>query len=490
MKWYELTEEDRIKKIYSKYSIKQFWNWWDCGAMEVRINDFNTIKVVGKKLRLPYNRSGIYVRNSDELKKVMIRTKDFTKWFGINPRKKEYNRYGNNVFGGTDHNIESINYIPIDIDRKKKDGFATAEQLKNCDIVAEKILEVLSKHGWNKSYMKICSGNGVQLFVKLDVPIIMPECEYSTDKKIHEYSEDFENTKLIIRNGIGKQICKFANKKLKEFGCEVDVTGFRIAQVMALPYSKNFKFGGFRWRGMLDVKDGENEGLSDYILSQKEKGYSGNPIFFKKRRASNEYFIRKGKLREHVLIRFILNNDFPEGFINNTLWFSIKLLLRDSGFDINTKEFRNFHEEIKRIHKRGFSLNIPPKKYLFDPDTVNNYCIKHYMPLVFPYDEKFKCAWGKRKAKTDYDIFISWEAYKYGKDVDKEKFMLYEEDDIFEDIKRFKENIIVGDYRNHKKFICFVNSLMIKYGEDKVKYFFDNKVLEEFIVYTSINKYK
>lgn len=480
VEWYDMTEDERISKVYGKYTIKQFWDWWDCGVMEVRIMDFKLIKRLASYLNLFYNMSGVYVKDAKELKDVIYSSKGVMKWFGINPRKRNYNKFGKKVIGDTEHHVDSISYIAIDIDRKEKEGPATNEQLRNCNTCADGILDVMKDNNWSKSYIKLCSGNGVQLFIKLDVPIVLPDCEYSMESKGYLFSEEFEKTKRVLVDGIGKQISNFVRKKYSELGCDIDRTGFRIGQVMALPFTKNFKHGSFTWRGIIDMKDEENEGLSDYIMEQKGKYRIVNPIFAKSRGIS-AYRIRKGKLLKHSLIKFILENRFPEGYINNTVWFSIKLLIRDSKYDTTSAEFSKFHAKIKSIHKRTFSLNTPLMRFTFDPDIINNYCIKHYMPLVFPYKDKLDKAWNKRGGKTDYRLDISWYAYDTRKYGIKECFPLDKDSDIFEDVRAFKKGLEEKINSNQCNFVIFVNSLVEKYGKDNVKYFFDVGFLEEYI---------
>ena len=58
--------------------------------------------------------------------------------------------------------------------------------------------------------------------------------------------------------------------------------------------------------------------------------------------------------------------DFPMGGINNTLWYSFKLLLRDSKINLNSTWFKEFYQHISNKHKRSFSLNIPDTKYSFN----------------------------------------------------------------------------------------------------------------------------
>ena len=74
MNWYELDEGQRIKEVYSKYSIKDFWDWWSGGdtkVMEVRIKDYNIIKEVADKFKVPWSSSGVYVDNAIMLKQII-----------------------------------------------------------------------------------------------------------------------------------------------------------------------------------------------------------------------------------------------------------------------------------------------------------------------------------------------------------------------------------------------------------------------------------
>ena len=109
MEWYEYDEKDRINNIFAKYTISDFYNWWSKNrnyVMEVRIKDFMLIKELWSRFRYPYSSSGIYIKNENELKNIISSIRDrATCWFGINPRKINYNNYGNKMFGGRDENV-------------------------------------------------------------------------------------------------------------------------------------------------------------------------------------------------------------------------------------------------------------------------------------------------------------------------------------------------------------------------------------------------
>ena len=464
VEWHELTEEQRIKEVYSKYTIKDFWNWWEGSVMEVRIMDWKLIKEVADRFKLPYSASGVYVWTSEQLKNVIGYTRDkATMWFGINPRKKAYNKMGWKMYGGGDAFVESIDYIFIDIDRVFKKKTASNKELKNCDILANKILERLSEQGWNKNYAKICSGNGVQLLIKLDVPIKLPNMIFDNATKTYQYNGDFEIDKLLIKNGIGKQIRTFANKYKDELICEVDKSGFIMGKVAALPCTKNYKYDEYTWRGIIDLKDGENTGLTDYILSFTEniKQFKKQNVFSNaKLKRSN--IMKPGKIRQNKLVKFMLTTELPEGERNNTIWMSLKILLRDSKINLNSKEFRKIHQELEAKHGI-LTLNLPDKKYSFNENVINNFCIRHCLPLIYEL-------YPNRNVKLDMKLEnLKWESKDFVTDTEE----LKTETDIFEDIDNFKPQLIEGDYNNIDRVSAFMNGCIQKYGEEKTKYYFD-----------------
>jgi len=202
-KWYDMSEEERIKNVYSKYTIKDFWNWWSGGeskVMEVRIMDFTLVKEISLKYNLPYSASGVFVNNEITLKNVIGSVRDkATVWFGIQPRRKNWNKWGKKGFGGSDIFVDEIGFIFIDIDRITKTTTATNQELKKADELANLLLERFKLEGWNKSYMKICSGNGLQLVIKLDFPIKLIPIEFDSKTKIYSINDEYEKMRTMQR---------------------------------------------------------------------------------------------------------------------------------------------------------------------------------------------------------------------------------------------------------------------------------------------------
>lgn len=476
MKWYELSEEQRIKEVFSKHTIKNFWDWWTNGkdkTMEVRIMDFNLIKEIGNKYKLPYSSSGVYVDSAEKLKTVIAIVREkATCWFGINSRKKNWNKRGHFYFGGTDHNIEAIEYLFIDIDRVEKNGSATKEQLKNCDILAEKILERLGTEGWNKRHIKICSGNGVQLFIALDVPIKIPTVQFKKMTNQFEIDEGFDQMKKLLAKGIGQKLISFCRKYRDELKVEIDKSCFLIGKVGALTTTKNYKYGGYTWRGIIETTNGENTGLSDYIYSKIDdiKQFKEKNVFSSKRTSGKDRVKTVEQLRNHLVVKFMLENDLPYGQINNYVWFQIKCLIRDGIIDMNGMKFRKLHKELETKYGT-LTLNLPDKQFSFSKDIINRYCINNCIPPVYELWEDLKTSRNK----------ISDRCYKWS--ILKPTYKLSEEKDILDDLKEGKVRLLEKEIKNgnwerwepHNTTVIgqFIGACIEKYGEKKTKYYFD-----------------
>lgn len=473
--WYEYKEDERVKEIYSKYSLKQFWDWWndDCKrVMEIRIKNWELIKETAQRFNLPYSTSGVYVWSHVQLINVISYTREkATVWFGIQPRKKNISKKGWSAWGvgdkggSSDYNISELAFLFIDIDRIKKGGVASNDDLKFCDKLANKILDVLGNEDWNKNYCKICSGHGLQLLLKFDVPFKMPIVKFNKANDIYlpEYNEEFDKIKLMMKTGIGKQIKTFSNK-FKDYKVELDMTGFTIGRVGALPVTKNYKYNTFRWRGIIELVEGENIGLSDYILefAGTDKVIGQRNIFGKSKALIPKLHIRKGKLEENKLCKFMLENDFPAGYINNTLWLQLKILLRESKFDLNSREFRTFYIKLKAKHGRAFSLNMPVKSYVFNQNVINNYCIDHAFIPVFEL-------WPEKNKRIDYNLIFNFDEVEYGND--SNKVILQDDTTLYDDMLTCKSKLINGEIAlNRIIFISFCKKCIKKYDIEKTKY--------------------
>ena len=473
-KWFSMTEEEKIRNVYSQHTIEEFWNFWSNKEerfMEIRIkDDFPLIKDIARYLDIPLSKSGVYVNNAWQLKKVIALARDRAKmWFGVNPRKRNYMENGNINFGGGDYFVDSIQFLFVDIDRVFKEGVSTERELENCNIVADKIIERFGKEGWDKSYAKICSGNGVQLLFKLDVPIRMPTVSFDVAKKEYIENDDFERIKAVVRNGIGDQIIKYSRKFKDKYGCEVDSGALKLMQVAALPFTKNFKFDSYRWRGIVELKDiTPNIGISDFILSIKNEtiGNFRQRNIFSSGNIKAENLIRKGNLMNHPLVMFLMENNLPHGAINNKIWFSLKLLLRDSKFDLKSEEFKEFHKMLERKYKDSFPTNIPERKYVFSERVVNSYCMENGLPLVYEY-------WSDRQKVKKMDMKLEDLKFDKMRGMTKETFSLDSETNIMQDMQKVKKELIEGSFKNKFLIARFINGCIKKYGEQKARYYCD-----------------
>jgi len=476
MEWYEMSEEEKVKNVYSKFTIKDFWNWWSDGenkVMEVRIRDFNLIKETAKRFNIPMSPSGVYINNDKQLKNVIAFIRDrATVWFGIQPRKKNWNRWGSKSFGGRDVNVDEIAFLFIDIDRVDTKGSASSIDLKNANILADMVLDRLSTEGWNKSYIKICSGHGLQLLIKLDFSIKLPLMMFDDKLKVYLPNEEFDKMKLIIPRGVGNQILRFCNKIKNELGVIVDKNVFKLSVVGALPFTKNLKHHPFKWRGIIEMKDSKNKGFSDYILAKENdiKTYKKKRIFQSGKGLTRLDRIYPGRFADHKLVRFMLDNDLPEGMRNNYLWFQLKCLIRDSNIDLTSSEFRMIHKQLEKRHGI-LPTNLPDKKFKFDENIVNKFFIENRIPPIYTL-------WPAKTKKVSYlPEKLDWKNYLIVDGI----IELDNNTDIVGDMERCKETFIKGNtVYNNDQLARFVKGCIKKYGEEKTKYYFDYLFKEYF----------
>jgi hypothetical protein len=450
--------------------------------------------MIAKKYQLAWSYSGVYVEGPEHLSNIVRDVRNIeTMWMGVQPRKKNWNKWGNKSFGsgpkgGTaDVNVNEITMLFIDVDRKiqgeVQDGVfvklpGTRKDLEDCDNAINYILDVFKQNGWANNYCKICSGNGVQLLVKLDVPILVPEVIFNNTTKVYEYNKEYESIRTLLYNGIGVQIKSFEKEILKKYpnaNVFIDKSGFTLSRVCALHASSNRKYVPQQWRGIVElVENGENTGLTDYIISCKNKEDKTNNMFKEVKQGINvKHIIREGQLYDNEIVKLLVNYDFPEGGINNTLWFQLKCLLRDSKYNINCDEFREFHNLICKKHGRTFTVNFPDVKFTFNEDVVNKYCMQHLVPLVYPL-------YKRRTKKVDYKLDgiknVVWQ------DLEKRKTdRVLTGDEILDDFKELKSMLKEGEYGNVLIVRDYLIASIEKYGIYKTKYYFNNilfKMLE------------
>jgi len=490
-KWYEL--KNKID-CYSKYTIKDFWDWWSDKKeswMEIRILKWEQAKQIGTGLKVYYSHTGVFVNTSDDLKRVIkyCNAHNFNIWFGVNPRKWNFTKWGKKGLSGGDHFVECVKFLFIDIDRTVKQGKATNKDLEGANSVGDLILEKLNENNWAKSYLKVCSGNGIQLLIKLDIPIMMPKVAFNLSKSTYELNLNFNKIKEQLRQGIGQQIITFINTKNRKdkYGVMIDSASFRIAQVGALHCTKNPKYDNNTWRGIVELKDEVNEGISDYILeTEKEK----KKIFGK---GSIQGISRADKvsvknIRQHKLVKLILKPNIPVGGANNYLIFSLKCLIKDNKIDINAKEIIELFHDINVNWKANITRNPVEEQFNFNPAVVRKWCVLNLYPPIYKKSEtkdvichgfelgkeEFRFIKNK-KIISMYDIFIL-----AGKDIEEDcdnikKIML-------KNVRRlFTNGILEYEDRGFLEglFINFIIKCIEKYGLEETEYYYKYIIPEE-----------
>ena len=397
MKWYEYDIKERYDKVYSKHTLDDFWSWWSDdrqAVMEVRVKNWQLVKEYSDKFHAPHASCGIFVDEAWKLKKVVdyfTNQKD-DMWFAINPKRQLTNKFGKPAYSSKDVNISEIKFLFIDIDRVVKDGPANKEDLMKADFLAEKIISVFGEAGFDKNYCKICSGNGIQLIFKLDVPFELPTPRL--DEQTGTYIEEalFVDIKNVIKNGIGKMLPTISDKFKDEYNVEVDRVCFNAGRIGALPYTFNQKFDTPIPRGIITiVEEGKNEGFSDWLKGlqqskQQRVNVKQSYKNIKPLQLSEEYKVLHNELHKNVIVDLMLKYKFPEGGINNTLWYAVKILFHNSGICTNDNDFTQVHEMLKQFHGRSFSTNG------LEPQFKGNYngAIKdNAMQFVAPMVNKY-----------------------------------------------------------------------------------------------------
>jgi len=366
-KWYELSKKDLMSYINDTCSLKEFFEWWQDGDferfMELRFTDWRDSDAVSRRYKLFKYKTSVFVKNAYHLEQVVKNYSGKTNiWFGVNPKRPLREPDGRFKIKQYDVHCKEIAFLFLDIDRVVKSGRpATNNELMHADILCDKIVENMSKNNMASSYVKLCSGNGVQVLFKLDVPFTIPKPTYDDEGKKHVENSFFKERKNIIRKGIGSVLSNFSFESV-EGVVEVDSTCFNMGRVGALHKTFNFKYDTPLPRGIVSFVDiAKNDGLSDYLKSIKEKKTVHKS--FKKSLSSFDkslgqiFTIKEHDIVTNKLVKFMLEHTFPAGGINNTLWFALKLSFYISGICNEDSSYVDVHERLKTLHDRGFSDN-------------------------------------------------------------------------------------------------------------------------------------
>lgn len=365
--WFNLSKKDLMNQIKNSMSLKKFFEWWQDGDlqrfMELRFTDWKDADVASKKYKLFKYKTSVFIKNAFHLESIVREYSSKTNiWFGVNPKRPLRDSKGKYNIKQYDVNCKEIAFLFLDIDRVVKNNrAANNKELMTADLLCNKIIENLSKNGMACNYMKLCSGNGVQILFKLDVPFFIPQPTYDDKGQKHIENSLFKERKDVIRKGIGTLLSGFYVEGLSDV-VEVDSTCFNMGRVAALHQTFNFKYKKPLPRGIVEFKiSGTNEGLSDYLLKIKDKktikSNLKKEIGYMDEQLAKEFCIKESELDKNKLVQLMLNHQFPNGGINNTLWYALKLSFYVSGVSNEDSEYINIHERLKSIHNRSFSDN-------------------------------------------------------------------------------------------------------------------------------------
>lgn len=412
---YRSINNERTK--FNMINKEKFWQWLnpDEQVFELRIKDFNIIKKTAQKYSLNYSASGLYINTAaqfDMLTKLLAKMKT-TCWLSLNPKKKCFNNYGNLNYSGKDNGIYSISNILIDIDPKERftDKDERIEQLKKCYAYASLIIDDLKKININ-NYTLLNSGYGVQLILKLDEDIVLPDCPYDYKIKSYTPTEEFNKYKTLIKKVFITQLTKKYNtKKFKEeYGCDIDLNCSNISRVFSCPYTFNNKNSMSVQRTVLKIQNEvKNEGLSDALLNELEN--LEMPIYNKQNlktpQLKKEFKTKPSTIHDSALVKFMLTADIePNTGINNILVFSFKCLCADNNISLNEPEVLQLKVLLEKRFNRTIAWNTPEKHFHFNPNVINNYCMEQKFTPIYE-------VWYNKPKRREFEPHMfAWANYK------------------------------------------------------------------------------
>lgn len=371
--------------------LEQFWEWLnpDNDYYEIRIKNYNLIKFIAEKLNISYSASGVYINNLEDYKKILPYIKDETVWISVNPKKQCYLNYNDKTyksFSGKDVGIQSINHIFIDIDPINK-GVDRVETLKKMYEFVKIILQDLEKQNI-KNYCVVCSGYGLQILIKLDVPLMLPEQVWDEKSKGYILSSNFDNYKRLIKDVFLSRLRKKFSCLAKDYDCEIDKSCGNIGRVCAFcPETYNIKYNTKVLRKILILKnEEENKGLSDWLIDEIKNiktvvKYSNN----KPKQLDNYFKLTEKNLINNELVQWILKNDLPKGMRNNYVVYSLKCLLKDNNISFNSDIVKHIRMVIEQKWGESIPFNIPEDRFHFSSNIINSFCIYNRLPLLYKF---------------------------------------------------------------------------------------------------------
>lgn len=385
--------------INTNPTLIDYWNFIthnnsSC-SFEVRIKNYDWLKVVATKLEIPYSKSGVYVNDYLKLFRVikLVREKQ-TVWISVNPKRKSfYENQKFKSFNGTDASIEQITNIMIDIDRKVKGKLpASPEQKLLINKLSSILLKDLEKLGV-ATYMKVDSGNGIQIVIPVE-PLWLPEQVYDEKTQTYVLSDVVEKYKNLVKSTFGAMVMRKYNSHeiVKEYNAEIDESSFNIGRVMALHGSLNLKYELPILRRAFFIKveesNMENKGLMSAMLKNLDDVVPTTRYITK-----NKYNIDiLGEQKNYTiktiynspLVKLLLSRRLPEGDRNRSLILPLKILLNKNNIDLRSPEVQKLRQQIESVQGGSFPFNSTKDFMIFSTNTITKYCVNNFIEL--PYE--------------------------------------------------------------------------------------------------------
>jgi NurA-like 5'-3' nuclease len=404
-------------------NIENFWEWFNPNnnVYEFRIMNFELIKHIVKSLNIPYSVSGLYISTIEEYKSVLpyIKGKENV-WLSVNPRKQAYLVSKDNKiyksYTGKDIGVESINHIFIDIDPIEKRFENRINNLKKMYEFVKILLNDLKQQNITNVAL-ICSGYGYQLLIKLDVPLMLPEQTW--DGKNYISNTNFESYKILIKKVFFSKLFKKYGSVAKDYGCDIDKSACNIGRIFAAPGTMNIKHNKSVPRVVLNLGDGENNGLSDWLIDEIKNVKTAQVynVNTNNKQLSSYFKLTEKTLINNELVQFILKtNNLPEGGRNNMLLFSLKCLIKDNNIDFNSSVVKHIKMLLDNKWGRNNPMNIPENRFHFSSNIPNNFCIYNSLPLLYKFYSDSKPVKPRDIAKHIY-TYINYKMYPLKEDI-------------------------------------------------------------------------
>lgn len=387
---------DKSKDVYSKFNFEEVWKFINPNeelVFEIRMKSADKTdktyhpRILGEILKCNYHWTGVFLRTLSEFKNSCIYgiQNQLTMYLSSNPKRKSiHSRDKNQIprFNGEKQSELGYYYILVDFDptklAKKDEHVDTSEEAYK---VAK---QFLSKSKNIKKYMLLSSGNGCQLKIPLDTPIMLPKPEYDEHKRFIE-TEDTEIFHRIVKVAMKETVLKYSNQYV-----DVDLTSFEVARVGRLPFSINWKsyekLGIKKYAGVIEIVDeGENTGLYDHIMSHWDslKEYNEKVKEYGDRKIADEFKVDENSIQDAKLTKLLLKKELPPGGRNNVLFFQWKLLCMNCGIDLRHPKIREMVRNMERIQNESYPLN-EPRTGNFNPVAIINWCIDKNIKPIYP----------------------------------------------------------------------------------------------------------